>query len=114
MRSNAYLAKRLDELEALSDGKTSELAERIKQLEDSSTSSLNNLAGKLVEKIKLKLFESDPNLTAMHARLTDLVSSLSMMETLVEEVKAINAGLVVANKTLQTQNETLANKLSEV
>lgn len=114
MRSNAEFSKRLDELEALSDSKAADMDERIKRLEDSSESWLNDMADKLVEKFKLKVLESDPNLAAMTAQLADFATSLSMMETLVEKVKAENASLIIANKALKTQNETLAKKVSEV
>lgn len=114
MRSNTELSKRLDELEALSGSKAADMAERIKRLEDSSESWLNDMADKLVEKCKLKLLKSDPNLAAMNAKLADFATSLSIMETLVDKVKAENASLIIANKALKAQNETLTKKVSEV
>lgn len=91
-----------------------ELAKRIEQLEAASAPNLDDLVEILFEKLKSKMQSSEPAEGAVQAELAELVSSVEMLNGIVEQTKAENARLVEANKALQARNEGLSKRVSEL
>lgn len=92
----AELARRIDELEALLERKMADTVEQV------------------YAKIKCDADVSAPDLASMKVELDDLVTSVTHLNSLVEEARAENKALVAANKALTSQNDALTKKIAEM
>lgn len=96
MPTCAELAKRLEKVEALSESKLDEVAER------------------LLVKFQEKMRSFEPDVVTLKAEIESLISSVTMLNSVIEAIKSENSALVSANKDLERRNEILSKKVAQM
>ncbi|KAH6925593.1 hypothetical protein HPB50_007895 [Hyalomma asiaticum] len=96
MPTCAELAKRLEKVEALSESKLDEVAER------------------LLVKFQEKIRSVEPDVVALKAELESLISSVTMLNSVIETIKSEYSTFASAYKDLMRKNEILSKKVAEM
>lgn len=91
-----------------------ELTKRIQSLEAWSEGKLDDVVEKLVAKMNQKASATQPEIDALKAEVNSLVSSVEMLNSIVEEVRSESDRLRTVNQALQSQNDALTTRVAEL